>query len=79
MKIIFVTSGQFQKIWNHLLPSQRDGGSVPSPVIILRHLDTMLVLKSDVTIGSIEAFPEEEISLRWLNETISQNNFFEVG
>ena len=78
MKIILVTSKQYDAIWNHLFPAQRDTGGVPHPVIILRHLDAMLVLRDSVKIGSIEAF-NDSVSLQWLNDTILGDKYFEVA
>jgi hypothetical protein len=78
MKIILATPDQFRAIWEKSIPSQRDGGGVPHPVIIMRHLDAMIVLHEDVKIGSIEAF-NEPLTLQWLNETILNNRFLEVG
>lgn len=78
MKIILATGEQFRQIWEHSLPAMRDGGGVPHPVIIMRHLDTMIVLRDGVEFGSIEAFTDA-ISLKWLSETIAQRKYFEVG
>lgn len=79
MKLIFVTSEQFNLIWMKLQPQQRISANMLAPNIVIAHLNAVIVLREAVTIGSIEAFPLDEVTISWLNETILQKKYFEVG
>jgi hypothetical protein len=53
MKILTVTPEQFHTIWNRMLPANRMSGDVPTPAIVMPHLNTMLVLEGEVEFGSL--------------------------
>jgi len=79
VKIIYATPQQFNIIWNKLLPSQRIQSGMPTPNMVIQHLDTTIVLRESVEIGSIESFPLDMVSLQWLDDTILHKKYFEVG
>lgn len=53
MKIISVTSEQFEFIWGRLIPSQRMSEAMPTPNIVLPHLNATIVLEGEVQYRSL--------------------------
>jgi hypothetical protein len=53
MRIIEVTSEQFNFIWLRLLPSQRSSGDIPTPAIVMPWIDTLIVLQGKIQYGSL--------------------------
>lgn len=79
MKIIFVNNQQFYELWNKSLPSQRITGNLPHPAMVFPHLNTLVLLKEGVELGSIEAMNPEQFSLSWFIETVTGKKYFEVA
>ena len=78
MKLIFVTSDQFEFVWNKLFPASRIPANVPCPSIVLQHLDTVLLLGESVKVGSIESIPIPECaSYVWMTDLLKSNRPFE--
>ena len=80
MKIILVSSEQFQTIWRRLIPSERIHGNINHPSIVLAHLDAVLVLNENLKIGSIPAsITIAELSPSRLDEIVRNDECVEVG
>lgn len=79
MKIILVNSKQFYELWNKMIPAQRITGGLPTPAIVLSHLDTLVLLGDGVVeFGSIEKMTDD-ITIAGFTETILKKQYFEVG
>lgn len=63
MRIIEVTSEQFHQIWNRTIPENRIHGQIPTPAIVLHHLNTLLVLKGEVQYGVLPDIDPENIRI----------------
>jgi F0F1-type ATP synthase beta subunit len=63
MRIIEVTSEQFHQVWNRMIPANRIQGQLPTPAIVLYHLDALLVLKGKVQYGVFPDIDPEEIRI----------------
>ena len=63
MRIIEVTSEQFHQIWNRMIPANRIQGQIPTPAIVLHHLNTLLVLKGEVQYGVFPDIDPENIRI----------------
>lgn len=48
MRIVFVDSGQFDLLWQRMVPAQRMTGNLPTPAIVLQHLNTLVLLKEEI-------------------------------
>ena len=78
MKLIFVTSEQFDAIWNKTFPASRVSANLPTPNLVLAHLDTVLVLGKSVRIGSIqEVETPDTANVQWYMDLLKSNKPFQ--